>query len=130
VKYAGSNLIKHDAPVLATLQRGVKRTPLDLRCPSSLYIVFGCFQTRQQFGGEDSALIRLKLERLPQNTVCSVGHMVILLRGVSPSMVQTVCVRGAMWGHTPRISDSGRKFEGLSPASIGATSSISPYWQR
>jgi hypothetical protein len=85
LKYAGSNLIKHDAPVLATLQRGVERTPLDLRCPGSLYIVFGCPQTRQQFGGEDSALIRLKLERLSQDTVCRVGHVVILLRVVSLS---------------------------------------------
>ena len=57
----------------------VARSPVDLSGPRLLNVVVGLFETRHQFGRDESALIRLEFEGLLQDMVGSVGHVAILL---------------------------------------------------
>ena len=65
------------------------RAPIDLGGPGALHIVFGCFQTHQQFGGEYGSLIRFELKRLSQDSICSVRHVAILLQALSHRIAMT-----------------------------------------
>jgi len=87
--FASANLIEHDAPVLATLERSIHRSTFDLRGPGALHPVFRLFQTCQQVGGENGALIRLEFKGLSQDTVCSVSHVTILLQPPSHRIATT-----------------------------------------